>query len=447
MTTRTQTADIQKDRRGVSPRQIIGSILMAATIPALLTVEFWKTRSERYRHWLLTLFMVVLGFVALVDASGDARRHLMAVELVYLQMPFSVFVEDLWRILTFRLTESGTKDVYKHLVSYFFGGVLGLPQLFFPFVAGVYGYFFAGSVLHVLRHFTLSRANYVVLAFVFVFLMLSGIDGYFTVRTWTGLWILVYACLKYHEQPRLRYLLLMFVPPFVHLGYFLLAIPAWFVLVFGSRPMAYVVIFGLSSVTTILPQEQITRQIASTERGAAQVQGYYIQEQDSAIEEFMGQRQQTNFYNAYRRAGLQRWAPTVLVITLLACGMYLKWMTRFQKRIFSIGLLTLAFSNATWFLFAVHNRSLTIAMVFILAAFLMARLDPRTRDRFRRLPGYYKWGVHLSLLLFAPLIMFAASVLLERYGFYSLGAPFMALVEPESNIDFKEAIRFLLGRG
>lgn len=447
MTARTQNTAPPRGPIGITPHKIVASLIMAVTVPGLLAVDFWKTRSERYRHWLLTLFMVVLGFVALIDASGDARRHLMDVELVYSEMSLGLFLDDLWRILTFQLTETGTKDVYKHVISWLFGGILGLPQLFFPFVAGVYGYFFAGSVLHVLRHFTLSRANYVVLAFVFVLLMLQGIDGYFTVRTWTGMWILVYACLKYYEQPRLRYLLLMFVPPFIHLGFFVLALPAWFVLVFGSRPFAYVVIFALSSVTTILPQDEITQQIARTERGAAQVQGYYTQEQSSAIDEFMGARQTTNWYNAYRRAGIQRWAPTVLVITLLSCGFYLRWMTRYQKRIFSIGLLTLAFSNMTWFLFAVHNRALGISMTFLLGAFLMARLDPSTQHRFNGLPPYYKWGLHLSLLLFAPLMAYETSILLERYGFYSLGAPFMALLAPESNMDFKEAIRMLLGRG
>lgn len=447
MTSSVGRIALRRSRSGITARRIAGSLIIATTVPGLLAVDFWKTRSERYRHWLLTLFMVVLGFVALINASGDARRHLMDVELVYSQMSLNLFLSDLWRILTFQLTESGSKDVYKHLIAWLFGGVLGMPQLFFPFVAGVYGYFFAGSVLHVLRDFCLSRTNYVVLAFVFVFLMLQGVDGYFTVRTWTGMWILIYACLQYHEQPRVRYLLLMFVPPFIHLGFFLLAIPAWIVLTFGSRPLAYVIVFALSSVTTILPQEQIMQQIAQTERGATQVAGYRAERQDSAIEEFLGNTQETNFYNAYRRAGLQRWAPTVLVVTLLACGMYLRWMTHYQKRIFSIGLLTLSFSNMTWFLFAVHNRSLTIAMVFIVAAYLMARLDPETRDRFRNLPPYYKWGLHLSLLLFVPLMMFEVSVLLERYGFYSLGAPFMALLAPESNMDFKEAIRFVLGRG
>lgn len=430
-----------------SRRQIAESVVKAVTVPGILLLDFWKTRSESYRHWLLTIFMAVLGFVMLVETSGDARRHLMAVEMVYANMSLEVFLEDLWRILTFRLTESGTKDVYKHVISYFFGNVLGLPQLFFPFVAIVYGYFFSGAVLHVLRQVELSKLNYVLLGFIAVFLFTRGIEAFFTVRTWTGMWILVYACLKYYERPQLRYLLLMFVPPFIHIGFFLMAIPAWIVLAFGSRPLLYTIVFGMSSVTTVLPVQTITQQIERTERGETQVQGYYREEQDSAVEEFVALRQQTNWYNAYRSAGLQRWAPTVLVITLLASGFYLRYMTRYQKRIFSIGLLTLAFSNMTWFLFALHNRSLDIASIFLLAAFLMTRFDPESQYRFRNLPPYYKGGLYLTLLLFLPLTIYRLSVASERFGFLSLIFPFVAILLPEANFSFKEAANALLGRG
>jgi hypothetical protein len=445
----TSAPAIRDKERQANPsrRQLAGAVVKATIAPGLLALDFWKTGSERYRHWLLSLFLAVLGFVALTDRSGDAGRHLMAVEFVYANMPFGVFLEELWRILTFQLTESGTKDVYKHVVSWFFGSVLDMPQLFFPFIATVYGYFFAGSVLHVFRHLELSRVNYVLLGLIAIFLFLRGIDAFFTVRTWTGMWILVYACLKYYERPRLRFLLMMFLPPFIHLGFFLLAIPAWIVLVFGSRPLLYTIIFAVSSVTTVLPVEEVTQQLAQTERGEAQVQGYYQDEQDSAVEEFMSFREQTNWYNAYRRSGLQRWAPTTLVITLLASGFYFSRMTRYQRRIFSIGLLTLAFSNMTWFLFAVHNRSLEIATIFLLAAFLMTRLDPRTRRNFLNLPGYYKGGLHLTLLLFFPLLIFKLSVTSERFGFLSLIFPFLAVLFPEANISFKEAINALLGRG
>ena len=101
--------EARRTRGGLSQRRAIISLSMAATLPGLLAVEFWKTRSERYRHWLLTLFMVVLGFVAVVDASGDATRHLMDVEFVYAEMSLGLFLEELWRILTFQLTETAQR--------------------------------------------------------------------------------------------------------------------------------------------------------------------------------------------------------------------------------------------------------------------------------------------------------------------------------------------------
>ena len=419
--------------------------LLALTFPALLAIDFWRSTSWNHRRWIIIAFVTVYGSVMLI--GGDARYHQVAVEVYYTQVPFTVWLDDLWRILTFQHTDSGTKDVYKHVVSYLSGGVLGAPQLFFPLIAFVYGYFYAGSVLHVLRHFNLSTANYVILSLVFVFLFVKGVEGFYTVRTWTGLWILVYATLKYYEERRLRYALLMFVPPFIHIGFFVMAIPAWIVLFFGNRVVLYTGIFLVSSVTTVLPVQEVTSFIAQTERGESQVRGYFREEQPDAAETFRQMREHTNFYNAYRRAGLQRWAPTILVFALLASGAYLRFMTPYQRSIFSVGILTLALSNMTWFLYAMHNRTLTIAIVFILAAFLLARLDPETKKHFHGLPPWYQWGLHLSLLLFVPLMMFQVSLLIERMSVFVFGFPFVVWVFPELNISVKEALQMLLGRG
>ena len=420
--------------------------LLAVTFPALLAVDFWRSASWRHRHWIITIFFTVFGSVVLLG-TGDGYRIQRGVEFYYAEVPFTVWLDDLWRILTFQFTDGPSKDLYRHLASYFFGGVLGAPQLFFPFVAFVYGYFYAGSVLHVLRHFNLSTANYVILSFVFVFLFVKGLEGFYTVRTWTGLWILVYATLKYYEERRLRYALLMFVPPFIHIGFFVMAIPAWIVLFFGNRVILYTGIFLVSSVTTVLPVQDVTSFIAQTERGEHQVRAYSREQQSDAVEDFQRIREETNFYNAYRRAGLQRWAPTVLVFALLASGAYLRFMTPYQRSIFSIGILTLALSNMTWFLFAVHNRTLTIAMVFILAAFLLARLDPETKKHFQALPPWYTWGLHLSLLLFVPLMMFQVSVVMDRMSVFVFGFPFVVWLFPELNLSVKEALNMLLGRG
>ncbi len=435
-----------KTGSAVPREKVAQAILLALTVPAMLLVNLWWARSERYKHILITLFFTIYGSTMLLG-RGDGFRHHWRMEYVYGNLSFSVFMEDVWRILTLRLTESGAKDLYNHVISYLFGGVLQLPDLYFPFVAMVYGYFFAGSVLHILRHFKLSTANYVVLGFVITLLFVRGLEGVYTVRTWTGMWILVYACLKYYETKRLGYLVLMFTPPLVHFGYFMMAIPAWIVLAFGSRPLVYSSILFVSLFTNFLPSQPVTQQIGQTERGAASVSGYHREDERDAMEEFERIQEHTNFYNAFRLSGLHRWAPTFLVIALIVCGVYVKHMTAYQRRIFSIGVLTLAFSNLTWFLFAIHNRTLTIAIVFILAGYLMTRLDPRTSHLFRGLPPYYQWGLHLSLLLFVPLIMFHVSYAMDRVSLFAIIGPFFPWIEPEINISLKEAANWLLRRG
>ena len=431
----------------ISASQITNSILLALVSPVFLLWNAYKSTDPSFQHFLIVLFFTLFGATMLLG-RGDAFRHYMGVELIGAQMSFAEFVSDLYLILTFQLTQHGAKDVYNHVLHYVFGGILGMPQLYFPFVGMVYGFFYGGSVIHVLRHVRLSHANYVLLGLVFAFLVIKGPEGMQTVRTWTGLWILVYATLKYHEQRKLRYLLLMFVPPFIHYAYFFMAIPVWLVVAFGTRPLLYSGILIASTLTTVLPTEQVSQQIAQTDRGASAVTSYTREaSESSAFEEFLGQTQSTNWYNAYRRAGLQRWAPTLMALALIASGIYFRVMTLYQKRIFSSGILMLAFSNSTWFLFAVHNRSLTIAMVLILAAFLMTRFNPKTSCNFTGLPPYYQWGINLSLLLYAPLLAFILSLTLDRLSLFMLAFPFVVWLDPDMNMSLKVALNALLGRG
>ncbi len=427
-------------------RHYAAAVVFALTIPAVLLVNLWKTRSDHYRQFVITLFFAVYGSVMMLG-FGDGFRHQMMVEHYYAYLSFPAFLEELWQILSFQETQSGAKDPYKSIISYLFGNTLNAPWLFFPFTAAVYGYFFGGSLLHILRHFKLSRVNYVLLGFVIALVLSRSFEGAYTVRTWTGMWILIYACLKYHEHRQLRYLMLMFVPPFIHHAHFLMAIPAWIVAALGSRPTLYAGLFVASIFTTFLPANLITDPLAQTERGTSQLEAYYREEMADRMQVFEVNRESTNFYNAYRRAGLQRWAPTILVLSLLASGIYIRYMSPYQKLIFSTGVLMLAFSNLVWFISALHNRSMIMASIIILAGFLMARLDPKTAKHFRDLPPYYQWGLHLSLLLYVPWIMFQVSYALDRLSPFLLAFPFIPWIDPEMNMSLKQAINTLIGRG
>lgn len=426
-------------------------IASSLVFPWLLLVAAWQAKSFRYRHWMLTAFVTLYGATITIafDPLGhgpDGVRHLLHVHTFYVGMGGEQFLADLWRILTFQQAETPAADVYKHVLSYVTGGVLGIPELFFPIVAFVYGYFFTGSLLLVFRNFGSTKVTYVLVALAAVFFLIKNIEGVNTVRTWTGMWVLVYACLKYYETRQLRYVVLMFVPPFIHFGYFIMAIPAWLVLILGNRPQVYAALFVLSSFTTFFNPGTVVELVATTEIGEHRTRAYF-QEGTLATQEMwaMAQGRGQRIWLTLEQVGVQKWALNVLVYTLLVTGVYFSVMTRFQKTIFSIGLLTITLSNVTWYLSAVSNRSWIVGATFLLAAFLLVRTDPVTRPRLPIGKPAYKLGLNVSVVLFLPYFLYNLSVLLDYPSVFMLGFAFVPWVFPDLNMSMKEGLQFLMG--
>ena len=430
---------------------VLASSLIA---PWLLLVAAWKTKSRRQKHWLLTLFVTIYGSTITIaydpyGAGPDGVRHLLSVYTHYTDLGFGQFLDELWSIILLRsdaTASGGSVDVYKHVLAYLTGSVLATPQLFFPIAAFVYGYFFTGSLLEIFRHFKTSRWTYLFIAFAFLFFLIKNIEGVNTVRTWTGLWILVYACLKYYSTKKKRYAFLMFVPPFIHFGYFIMAIPAWLVLLCGNREFAYAILFVASSFTTIINPGTVTEVASETELGQHRVQAYYVENPRTRQEVLeAGQATGLRVWKLSQQLGLQKWALNVFIYTLLLAGVYFRSMSRLQKTIFSIGLLTVTLSNMTWYLYAVTNRSWLIGCVFILAAYLMTRQDPITSRRLPYQNKVYKAGLHISLLLFLPYFVYNLSTILDYPSVFMLGFPLAPILSPELNMSIKEGLKALIG--
>ena len=428
-------------------------ILASVVAPVFLLLAAWRTSSQRYRHWLLTVFVTMYGATIIIvyDPTGegsDGVRHLLLVYEHYVGMSFSQFLSDLWLVLTLQnASHHGISDVYKHVVSYFVGGVLGAPQLFFTVVAFVYGYFFTGSLLEIFRHVKWHRLNYVIFSLAALLFLVKNIEGINTVRTWTGLWVLVFACLKYYDTRNPKYIFLMLLPPFIHFGYFLMLIPALIVLLIGNRPKTYALLFVVSSATTFTNPGDIADLVETTEKGARAFSSYLVEEQKTFQERAdWALGLQGRWYRGFQFLGIQKWALNILIYTLLAAGVYFSLMSYRQRSLFSIGLVTLAFSNSTWFLYAVSNRSWLIGCVFILAAFIMARTSPSTGPRLlRSVPGYYTWGLHLSLLLFVPYFLYNLSTIIDYISAFMFVAPFLVWIEPDMNMSIKYVLQVLLG--
>ena len=452
--TASSVSSTEAQSSGLSISARTGYLILASLVaPILLLISAWRTNSERYRHWLLTAFVTMYGATIAIryDPSGeggDGVRHLLLVYEHYVGMSFFTFLSDLWAVLSLQVaSDPAIRDVYKHLVSYFVGAVLGQPQLFFTVIAFVYGYFFIGSLLEISRHLQWQKLNYIILGFAVLLFILKNIEGINTIRTWTGLWILVYACLKYYDSKKRRYLFLMFAPPLVHFGYFVMILPALTVLIFGTHARLYAILFLASSMTTFFNPGDIAELVATTERGEVAVSGYLVEEQES----FEETRQrvmamETRWWHQFSKLGIQKWALNVLIYTLLAGGIYFVFMNYRQKTLFSIGLLTLTMSNSMWFFTALSNRTWLIGCLFILASFLMMRTNPTTAPKLvYRVPRFYKFGVQLSLFLFIPFFVFNLSILLDYPSFFMFVAPFLVWIDPDINMSIKYVLQVLMG--
>jgi hypothetical protein len=421
------------------------NIIFVFTIPFVAAVRTIKSKSARYKHQLLTLLIGLYGSTISIGQDADGTRHLATVTKIYADMPFKQFFYEISQILTFQITDSGASDLYKHFLSYFCGAVLEMPFLFFPIVALVYGYFFSGSLLIVLEKFHDRKKTWLIIGFTFLLILYESLEGINTVRTWTGMWVLVYASLKYYKTKQKKYLLLMFIPPFIHVAYFAMALPAYVVLIFGNRKLVYTIIFVLSSFVSFINPANVTDNMQETELGAKKSKAYGVEEEvniDSKIES--NQKAGKNWYVVIQKAGVQNYALTLLIYVFVFFGIYFSKMSKLEASIFSIGLLTLALSNLSWFLYALQNRSAILGGVFILAGFLLYAYQNPHSAEFFKIP-LVNFLLLICFLGFIPTLFFKLSNLFGYVSFYNLFAPFAVWIDPDINMSVKDFVKVVIG--
>src|SRR5690554_814064 len=209
-------------------KRLLGGLFLMLLSPALTLIQVLRRRQNKtYLKWMLIFFATFYASTFKIEGIGDGTWHWQNVYAYYVDLTFTRFVSDLGDIILFRSNEYVNEDVYIHILSYFVGGVLGAPGLFFTFVGFIYGYFFASAMVKIFDKFPSPRRHFGFFVLAVYFIAILNLQSMNTVRTWTGFWILLYATLQYHDTRRIKYLLLLFIPPLIHIGYFLMAIPVW----------------------------------------------------------------------------------------------------------------------------------------------------------------------------------------------------------------------------
>ncbi len=401
-----------------------------------------RSFDSSYKRKLLTLFITIFGSVITISESNDGYRHWQNVYFHYMDLSLGKFISECWEIISFKSNINIQEDLYIHFLSYITGAVLGVPWLFFVFVAFIYGYFFSGSVFRLIQ---LSKGrNYgrIFYFFLIVFLLWKGLEGINSIRTWTGGWVLFYACLSYYQTKKKKYLLLMFVPPYIHIGYFAMTIPAWIVLFLGVRHKLYVILFCLSFVTTIFDHGSVIKQLQTTEVGADKVRSYQVEEQRTS-DYYLDQYSGSTWYLKLFALGVQNWGVNILAFSLIFFGVY-KRMNLLESHLFSIGLLTKVLSNASWFLFALQNRTAIITGLFILASFLLVWQRGGFTSIAKHKAKLLRFSFILSFILLIPFVIYKIAGMIYFLSINLFLLPFIPWFDSSLNYSVREFLSFLL---
>lgn len=428
-------------------RKIAYSSLLMLISPILALIEALKSKDRKYVRWMLTIFSTIYASTFSIEGIGDGTRHWQRVYDYYVGLSFPQFWSDLGDIVFFRTNDYVNEDVYIHVLSYFTGSLLGLPQLFFVFVGFIYGYFFAGSMVKVFRYFPSPRRHFPYFIIALYFIAILNLQSMNTVRTWTGFWVLFYAVIQFHETKRLKYFFLIFTAPLFHLGYFVMALPIWAVVFLPLKRywimIAYLASFSFSFITP----EFVTSRLQVLEVGQEKVQSYYVEEQatvEGRIEQYsVGGN--IRWYRVYRKSGLMAWATVLIALVFLINGDYLKRMNSLESLLFSAGLTSKVLSNTTWFLYAVSNRSGVIADLFILAAIIIYWQRYYKAGKPLRLHPLLQPILYLSVLIILPGFFYYLSNTLEYLSAYILFLPELAWASEEVRITIRGLLGIILG--
>lgn len=434
-------------------RSIGIAVIVSLVFPPVLLYAAWRTKSERQRHWLLTLFVVYFGATLpiIYDGTGagpDGARHLLMVHEYYATLSVEQFMADLGDIMMLRGAQ-GSSDPYKHVLSFFTGRVLGAPGLFFPLVALVYGYVFVGSMLIIFRNLGQSRLNLVIIVIALTFFLSRNIESMQAVRNPTAMWVLVYGVLRWVETRNLRHILVIASTPLIHFSYLAIAAPALLFVAIGNRRTLYIALFVLTSAVDIVTPSAVLDVIpdeigvgGQRLRGGGGWLDERIDLEDRQGTFLRSVASGTRFWRAYAEAGFARLGRDLLIFGLMLSGAYYG-MSRYPAQAFSAGLVFLSAANLLWFVPGV-GRMASPGVTLIMAGFLIWRLAPASTRTFRFAKWPYSVAALVSSVIFAPQILFSLSRLLDFVSPYVLAAPFIVVAMPDVNITAKELLRMVL---
>jgi len=423
--------------------------------PAIGLIYGLKNGSLKTIRWCIFAFTVIYGSLFTFSLLGterggpkgdglDGAVHWNHVYDHYQYLQFSDWWGELLSILTLSPKIGSYADPYAHFLAYFVGGVLNVPQLFFVAVATVFGYFYSGAMVRIISYVNWKSGynKFYFTFFTILFVLWCLPSSMQTVRTWTGMWVLIYAVLSYHDTKKWKYLILALCPLFIHFGYAVLGIGIWVVLFTGYRnPKLYFIVFMISLfVSNFAVKSGFNDYASQTDLGENKIQGYYVDdEKKEKMDKGLAKiSEKANFYKNYENYGIHQIVLSAVVIFIFVF-LRQSGFGKVENMLFSYGLAQATVSNFFVTIFAVYNRGWAIAGVFIVVL-MMVFLSKNKINNIRLAFLKVKLPLFLITISISPLMLFYLSAFLNITSVFNIFLPIISWIEPEISISVRDTL-------
>lgn len=426
----------------IQERQAKGlSIILLLFSPLIGLFSGLKYLSWDNKKVLIVLFFIIYGSLMQYGEEADAAVYMEMLDL-YEGMSLSTFLLWLKHIIELDPLAGSPNDVYVHFLSFIISSILGVKFLFFPVVAGIYGYFYANALSKILVWDKNKKIALSVLFIILLFIIHRSVTSFQTVRTWTGMWIMFNGVLGYAQTKERKYILLILATPLIHFAYFIIALPVLLSLFAKRIPTIFMIGLYFSSFFITL-SGSITEKLAGESSLAdKKIHSYYRQNQyGEAIDPIMERREKESsvWYTRYGKTDAVYYGGHAFALFIIIGGFFRSKMTNAEAVIFTAGLFLATFANFASFSYAFYSRTMGNAVIYILAAACMMAIRggydySKLNPRFINL---LKW---ICILIFVPKIVYFIADFLIRTSIFVLGLPFIGWFADSLNVSIREFI-------
>lgn len=348
-------------------QQLTHYIFVSLLSPALAITTLFRTKNYHFILVGSVLSMGLFGLFFTYPSFSDGGTHLERSLRYYSNMSFYEFFSEFNNII-FQNPTYSSEDLYIHILSFFSNSILGLPKTMHFFAGLLLGFVIFKSLWRVMGekiyHLTWKNG----LIFLTVLLFIHSVHSLNAIRISTAMWVCFYGVVSYYQTRNFKYLFVIILASQIHLGYAIIAIPA-FVAVYISRYKVLLIIVWILSFSYSLEFDPFKGYLPETEVSELKSKQYFLD--DEMLQLRMEQRlsDEGNWYSTRGPEWYHNIAIPGLLILMLPVYLSKKIEPIF-KLLVGMALTTYILSNLVGFSPSLQGRIFNLTSISILFAAL-----------------------------------------------------------------------------